>query len=141
MIGDRSEQPADQVSWNVRVNPDPAGGFGWEVWTDHSLWLPLPVTGRADSEQEANAVARKVATRCTDAARVFIRSTGVRDVKFALMNVFPDSPAGGGSAVGRMSLTGDESDQEPDRWRDLEERAVDWQSRGGRQTFVVMDSG
>ena len=56
------------------------------------------------------------------------------------MDVFPRTPAGGGSAVGRLS-EGVPVDDEHDRWNDMEERAVDWQTRGGRQTFVAMDSG
>ena len=139
--GDQPEQTANQVSWNVDVRPCPAGGFAWRVWSDDSLWLALPVTGRAASEEDANIVARKVATRATDAACVYIRETGIRDLKFALMNVFPDSPAGGGSAVGRMSFMGEEPDDEQDRWSELEARAVDWQTRGGRQKFVALDSG
>jgi hypothetical protein len=34
----------------------------------------------------------------------------------------------------------DEPPDEKDRWSDLEARAVDWQTRGGRQKFVALDS-
>ncbi|MCA1702819.1 MAG: hypothetical protein LC808_05930 [Actinobacteria bacterium] len=139
-----TDRPADvthyEVSWNVLVDPDPDGGFGWQVWTDHPLWLPHAARGRASTEAEANAVARALATRCTEAARVYMEGTGLRDLRFALMNVFPDIPAGGGFAVRRLSER-DTANDSQDAWNDLEERAVDWQTRGGRQTFVAMDSG
>ena len=141
MVTDRPSNVTHyEVSWNVLVDPDPDGGFGWQVWTDHPLWLPHAVRGRAGTEAEANAVARMLATRCTEAARVYMEGRGLRDVRFALMNVFPDDPAGGGFAVGRLSES-DPASEGQDPWDDLEARAVDWQTRGGRQTFVAVDSG
>jgi len=142
VVADRSSDDLStyDVSWNVLVGPEPDGGFGWQIWTEHSLWIPHAASGRASTEAEANAVARAMATRCTEAARMYMQGTGVRDVTFALLNVFPDSPAGGGVAVKRLSEGAVAIDQ-PDEWDSLEERAVDWQTRGGRQTFVAMDAG
>lgn len=67
-VDDRRSQTTQQVTWNVEVGTDPAGGFGWWVWTDDSLWLPTPVAGRAASEEDAYAVARDLAVKCTDAS-------------------------------------------------------------------------
>ena len=130
----------NQVSWTVRTSPKPTGGFEWSLWTDDSPWLPMAVTGWAASKEEAAAVAETVANRCTSAACAFAQEVGTWDVKFALMNVFPDVPVGGGLPVGRMSVSGDGPASEHDRWSPLESRAVDWQTRGGRQKFVALDS-
>lgn len=135
-----AEEMTDNVNWRIRVGADPMGGFGWQLWTDHSLWLPLPVTGTADSEEAANAVAREVAIKCTDAASASIRRTGARDVVLAPINVFPDNPVGGGSAVNGLSLAADVPGDKQDRWSGLESRVVEWQTRGGRQRFVALDS-
>lgn len=129
-----------QVRWNLGVDPVPDGGFAWRVSPEHGLWLPFPASGRANTLAEAETVARMLAGRCVEAARIYLEGTGLRDVRFALMDVFPDSPAGGGFAVGRLS-EGDTVNDGRDPWNVLEERAIDWQTRGGRQTFVVIDSG
>ncbi len=141
MANDQPDVSTYEVGWNVSVDATPDGGFGWEVWTDHPLWISLSASGRAGTKAEAETVARTMATRCTEAARVYMQETGTREVTFALMNVPPETPAGGGLAVGRLSLGADPVAEERDPWSDLEARAVDWQTRGGRQTFVVMDSG
>lgn len=134
------ERANDHITWNLVVDPDPAGGFRWAVWTDHDLWLPLPVSGHADSEEDANEIARKVAARCTEAVHVYMQAAGTSHIRFAQLNVFPDTPAGGGLAVGRLTLEGAAADDGRDRWSDLEALAVDWQTRGGRQALVAMDS-
>jgi hypothetical protein len=130
------------VGWTLYIQPDPPGGFHWRVRPDHPMWAPQMVTGHAATYEEAEAVARTLANRCVDAARLYMAETGVRDGMFHLVSVFPESPAGGGLAVGRLSLAGDEvgGDLGQDWWDDLEARAVDWQTRGGRQTFVSIDS-
>ena len=130
----------NEINWTVRTSPGPTDGFAWSLWTDDPRWLPMVVTGWAASKEEAGVVAETVADRCTSAACAFAREAGTWDVTFALMNAFPDAPVGGGLAVGRMSLTGDEPDLEHDRWSPLESRAVDWQTRGGRQKFVALDA-
>lgn len=58
VAADRREPTASEISWNVDTSPDPAGGSEWRLWTDDRLWLPLPVTGRAASQEDAIAVAQ-----------------------------------------------------------------------------------
>lgn len=130
----------EKITWDVPISPHPAGGYRWEVSTRHPLWVPLAATGRADTEEGARAVARTVATRCTEAVRRYIQGTGIRDVRFALMTAFPDESVGGGTAVGQLSLGGARPPDKDDRWIGLESRATDWQTRGGRQKFVALDS-
>ena len=45
-----ADRPSDDlstydVSWNVLVGPEPDGGFGWQIWTEHSLWIPHAASG------------------------------------------------------------------------------------------------
>lgn len=140
MTDDTSNEIVYSVGWSLHIEPDPLGGFEWTVQPDHFMWVPWPVTGHAATHDEADAVGRTMVQRCVEAARVYMTKSGVRNVMFVLMNMFPKTPAGGGSAVGRLSLAGALDDVGPDRWGDLEARAVDWQTRGGRQTFLSIDS-
>jgi hypothetical protein len=138
---DAAREALYNVGWTlVYIEPDGLGGCQWGAKPDHPMWNPRLVTGHAATEEEAEAAARTVATRCVEAARLYMTETGVRDIMFDLVTVFPETPAGGGTAVGRLSLPGDLADVGQDRWGDLEARAVDWQTRGGRQTFVSIDS-
>jgi hypothetical protein len=130
-----------EVGWDLHVGPEAPNGFRWQIQTDHPLWIPLAARGRATTAKEAEVVARTTAARCTEAARVYLQRTGMSDVRFGMLTVFPDAPAGGGLAVGRLAMLGAPGAVGADRWLALEGRAVDWQTRGGRQTFVTADLG
>ena len=127
-----------RMDWVCRVGPSPAGDFVWILWPEDPRWAGA-VSGRAASSAEAEQTARTVMKRCTTVGRAALDASG-RDV-CRVVTLFPDEPAGGSAAVPRLSVSASLTTAIEDaRWNGLERRALDWQTRGGRQTFVASDT-
>jgi hypothetical protein len=125
------------MHWGCQVAPSPEGGFVWNLWPEDPRWAGA-VTGRAASRAEAEQAARTVTKRCTVVGRAALDASGLDVCR--VVTLFPEEPAGGSAAVRRLSVCAPPAAFEDARWNDLERRALEWQTRGGRQTFVASDT-
>ena len=90
------------------------------------------------SREEAEQTVRMVMQRCTAVGQAALDSSDLGVCR--VVTLFPDEPAGGCASVPRLSRFPDPASVENDRWEAPEQRALDWQTRGGRQTFVASDT-
>jgi hypothetical protein len=134
---ERSGAHARTMTWGCQVERTPEGAFVWHLFPDDPRWAGA-TSGRAASRAEAEQTARIAMQRCSAVGQAALEASGLDICR--VVTLFPDEPAGGSAAVSRLSLSAGPAPVKDAGWSDLERRALDWQTRGGRQTFVASDT-